>query len=75
MTEPSGEQTFFSSHMSWYFLQCPCVAIGVAEVNILHAIHIDHLAHFNTPARERFAGLVDAHYDQVQRLVRSRLHF
>lgn len=44
-----------------HFLQCPRVAIGVAEGSVLHALLVFvKLAHFNAPADERFASLVDA---------------
>ena len=61
--------------MGWHFLQCPAVPIWVTEVDILYAPQIDNLTHFNAPTCERFAGLVDVHYDQMQRLDRSRPHF
>src|SRR5215469_18289803 len=60
--------------MSWHFLQCPTVPIRITEVDILYTPQIDNLTHFNAPACERFAGLVDVRYDQMQPLDRSRPH-
>jgi len=49
-----------------HFLQCPGVAIGIAEGSILHAlvVFID-LTHFDAPANERFACLVYVSHDQM----------
>src|SRR5258708_10135556 len=61
--------------MSWHFLQCPRVAIRVTEVDILYAPQIVNLTYFNAPASERFAGLDNVCYYQMQGLYGSRLHF
>ncbi|HEX9130829.1 MAG TPA: hypothetical protein VF844_00910, partial [Ktedonobacteraceae bacterium] len=51
--------------MNWHFLQEPRVAIGVAEVHIVMPQFVNH-AHYNVPARERFAGLGNVRYDQMR---------
>ncbi len=60
--------------MSRYFLQEPCVAIGITEVDILDAPQIVHLAHLNTPVRKRLAALLYVGHDPVQPLDCSKLH-
>lgn len=58
-----------------YFLQCPGVAIGVAEVNVLNAPLVVNLAYGNTPASEHFASLAYVRYNQMETPKRSRRHF
>src|SRR5579859_1641482 len=59
--------------LTWHFLQDPRVAIGIAEVDELHAPHILNRTHFHTPASERLTNIDNVRYDQMQPLYNPRL--